>query len=50
LLPPNSRGKVRVPKSKDLNYYMNCSEDSFVDFVRRCFTWETEARIRPAEV
>jgi dual specificity tyrosine-phosphorylation-regulated kinase 2/3/4 len=50
LLPPNSRGKVRVPKSKDLNYYLNCSEEGFVNFVKGCFTWEMTGRMKPAEV
>ena len=50
LLPPNSRGKVRVPKSKELNYYLNCSDENFVDFVKKCFTWNMEDRMKPAEV
>jgi len=49
-LPPNSRGKVRVPKSKELNNYLNCSEEQFIDFVKKCFTWDIEDRMKAAEV
>jgi hypothetical protein len=46
---PNSRGKIRNPKTKDVNYFLRCPEPIFVNFVTKCFTWEAEDRLTPAE-
>ena len=33
IIVPNSRGKVRIPGSKNLYNLMNCSDKDFVDFI-----------------
>lgn len=49
MLPPNAQGKVRVPHSRDIEYYLNCNDHEFTDFVRRCFCWRMEDRLKPSE-
>ena len=46
---PNSRGKIRTPGSRDVNYFIRCSDDSFLDLIRKCFVWEGEKRITAVE-
>lgn len=45
----NSRGKVRVPGSKNLEAFLNCNSPSFVDFIERCLHWDPKKRITPIE-
>jgi len=33
MIQPNSRGKVRVPGSKDLRALLDCKDNDFADFI-----------------
>jgi len=46
---PNSRGKVRKPGTKVLEDILECSDQSFVNFVERCLEWDPEKRMSPDE-
>lgn len=46
---PNSRGKIRSPATKDVNYFLRSSDNKFINFVERCFTWDAKSRMTPAE-
>ena len=48
-IAPNSRGKIRTPNTKNLNYFLRCPDQTFISFVQRCFTWEAEERLTPSE-
>ncbi|KAL4448796.1 hypothetical protein ABPG74_012885 [Tetrahymena malaccensis] len=45
----NSRGKIRTPSTKHINYYLRCPDENFIDFVSKCFTWKNHERMSPAE-
>jgi dual specificity tyrosine-phosphorylation-regulated kinase 2/3/4 len=45
----NSRGKLRKPASKDLQAMLKTTDPDFVDFLRGCFEWKPEARLKPEE-
>jgi dual specificity tyrosine-phosphorylation-regulated kinase 2/3/4 len=46
---PNSRGKMRYPNTKTLEDILECNDEPFLDFIRRCFEWDNSARISPEE-
>ncbi|CAG9461229.1 unnamed protein product [Pedinophyceae sp. YPF-701] len=46
---PNSRGRVRQPGNKSLKGVLGGSDAGFIDFVRRCLTWDPEERLTPDE-
>jgi len=63
-LVPNSHGKVRKPGTKVLEDILECSDQSFVNFVevsctfliatmfslsQRCLEWDPEKRMTPDE-
>lgn len=56
-LPPNSRGKVRRPSSKDLSSFLRVSTTNindpesglFVDFITKCLAWDPQQRWSPAQ-
>ena len=45
----NSRGKLRQPGTKDINYYLRCNEDNFINFISKCLKWEASKRMTPSE-
>ncbi|KAG8233489.1 hypothetical protein J437_LFUL013738 [Ladona fulva] len=45
----NSRGRQRIPGSKDLASALDCSHAPFVDFIRRCLEWDSRKRMTPQE-
>ncbi|XP_071453889.1 dual specificity tyrosine-phosphorylation-regulated kinase 4 [Hetaerina americana] len=45
----NSRGRQRVPGSKDLATALDCNQPSFVDFISRCLEWDSRKRMTPQE-
>jgi dual specificity tyrosine-phosphorylation-regulated kinase 2/3/4 len=47
IITPNSRGRVRVPGSKNLHTLMQCSDRDFVDFIDKCIEWKPEKRLTP---
>jgi dual specificity tyrosine-phosphorylation-regulated kinase 2/3/4 len=44
---PNTRGKERIPNSKNLQKMLNCGDEYFVDFVDKCIEWDTNDRLTP---
>ncbi|XP_067937121.1 dual specificity tyrosine-phosphorylation-regulated kinase 4-like [Watersipora subatra] len=45
----NSKGKKRVPGSKDLSQAVKTSDEKFLDFIKRCLDWNPETRMKPEE-
>jgi dual specificity tyrosine-phosphorylation-regulated kinase 2/3/4 len=47
----SKRGKLRGPPgSKDLSQALkNCDDPLFIDFLKRCFEWDPQVRITPAQ-
>jgi dual specificity tyrosine-phosphorylation-regulated kinase 2/3/4 len=46
---PNSRGKIRLPNSKNIKKFLKGADNEFIDLVVRCFRFNPKARIKPAE-
>ena len=46
---PNSRGKKRHPKSKDLMTAVKCSDPLFIDFLQNCLAWDPKERYKPED-
>lgn len=46
---PNSRGKKRHPKSKDLMTAVKCSDPLFIDFLQCCLRWDPKQRYKPED-
>jgi serine/threonine protein kinase len=44
---PNSRGKKRMPGTKDLMSAVKCSDPLFIDFLRCCLHWDPKLRYSP---
>ena len=44
---PNSRGKKRLPGTKDLAGAIKCRDPSFISFLEGCLRWEPEDRMTP---
>lgn len=50
IIVTNSRGRKRKPNSKSLQQVLNkCSDELFLDFIRRCLDWNPLSRITPLE-
>lgn len=47
LVVPNSRGKVRIPNSKDWRTVLRCNDSNFIDFVKKCLVWDPSKRLTP---
>ncbi|DAZ97155.1 TPA: hypothetical protein N0F65_004769 [Lagenidium giganteum] len=45
----NSRGRKRVPSSRNFKTVLRCEDDAFVNFLKRCFTWEPALRMSPEQ-
>lgn len=49
-IKPNSKGKIRRPNTKSLEYILqSCEDEQFADFVRKFFIWEPQERMTPHE-
>lgn len=46
---PNSKGRKRRPGTKTLEGVLKCNDKVFLDFLRRCLTWDPEQRMTPRE-
>ena len=46
---PNSKGKIRKPKSKKFKEFLQCNNESFIDFIKKCLKWEPKNRLSPEE-
>ena len=44
---PNSNGKIRLPNTKLLHEIFEWDDESFLDFLERCFEWVLEERLSP---
>ena len=36
----NSRGKRRMPGTKELSHVLRCRDPVFLDFIERCLEWD----------
>ncbi|XP_015208600.2 dual specificity tyrosine-phosphorylation-regulated kinase 4 isoform X1 [Lepisosteus oculatus] len=45
----NSKGRKRRPNSKDLASVLKTNDPLFLDFLRRCLTWDPQKRMTPDE-
>uniref|UniRef100_A0A8C4NMM0 dual-specificity kinase n=1 Tax=Dicentrarchus labrax TaxID=13489 RepID=A0A8C4NMM0_DICLA len=45
----NSKGKKRRPNSKELSAAMKTNDALFLDFIKRCLTWDPTKRMTPDE-
>jgi dual specificity tyrosine-phosphorylation-regulated kinase 2/3/4 len=43
----NSRGKLRKPNGKPLDYVIGDEDDDFNDFVIKCLDWNPNTRLTP---
>lgn len=46
----NSRGKKRVPCSKNIEHILKGAEGGFLDIVKRCLEWDPNTRISAEEI
>jgi dual specificity tyrosine-phosphorylation-regulated kinase 2/3/4 len=46
---PNSKGKIRQPNTKSLKKFLKGADAEFIDLVYKCFNFEPNKRIKPAE-
>ena len=46
-LVENSRGKTRLPDSKDLSKIISCDDPEFVDFIDKWTEWKLSDRLTP---
>jgi dual specificity tyrosine-phosphorylation-regulated kinase 2/3/4 len=45
----NSRGKVRKPNTKSLDWVLDCDDEKFLDLLTKCLEWDPCKRITSAE-
>lgn len=45
----NSKGRRRKIGSKNLSSALKCTDELFIDFLMKCFTWDPEKRMTPLE-
>ncbi|KAL0962875.1 hypothetical protein UPYG_G00346630 [Umbra pygmaea] len=45
----NSKGRKRQPNSKDLASVLTTDDPLFLDFIKRCLTWDPKQRMTPDE-
>lgn len=46
---PNSKGKVRIPGSLEINSVLRCRDPNFVDLVQNCLVFDPKLRYTPDE-
>ena len=44
---PNSKGKIRVPCSKNLQNLLKTDDKDFLDFIDQCLEWKPDKRLTP---
>jgi dual specificity tyrosine-phosphorylation-regulated kinase 2/3/4 len=47
IIKANSRGKLRKPGTKPLSEIIKSNDPDLVDFLRGCFEWKPELRMKP---
>ncbi|XP_056908708.1 dual specificity tyrosine-phosphorylation-regulated kinase 4 isoform X1 [Takifugu flavidus] len=45
----NSKGKKRIPNSNELSTALKTTDPLFLDFIKRCLTWDPTKRMTPDE-
>ena len=45
----NSRGKIRIPNTKNIKKFLINSEEDLLDLIEKCLIWDTDKRITPSE-
>uniref|UniRef100_H2RU99 dual-specificity kinase n=1 Tax=Takifugu rubripes TaxID=31033 RepID=H2RU99_TAKRU len=45
----NSKGKKRIPNSNELSTALKTTDPLFLDFIKRCLTWDPTKRMTPNE-
>lgn len=49
ILMQNSRGKVRQPSTKSLSDALKINDPDLIEFMKACFEWKPEKRLKPNE-
>ena len=49
ILPPNSRGKVKQPSTRSLADALKINGPDLIEFMKACFEWKPEKRLKPNE-
>lgn len=47
LVVPDQKGKIHSPLSRSLSRALNSQDEGFLDFVRKCLTWNPAERLTP---
>lgn len=47
IIVPDSKGKIHTPLTRSLARMVNSHDELFLDFIRRCLTWNPADRITP---
>eukprot|EP00359_Climacostomum_virens_P010302 CAMPEP_0204917478 /NCGR_PEP_ID=MMETSP1397-20131031/15079_1 /ASSEMBLY_ACC=CAM_ASM_000891 /TAXON_ID=49980 /ORGANISM="Climacostomum Climacostomum virens, Strain Stock W-24" /LENGTH=490 /DNA_ID=CAMNT_0052090323 /DNA_START=135 /DNA_END=1607 /DNA_ORIENTATION=+ len=47
IVVPDSKGKTHSPNSRSLHRLLNSQDELFIDFVKRCLTWNPAERLTP---
>jgi dual specificity tyrosine-phosphorylation-regulated kinase 2/3/4 len=45
----NSKGLKRQPGGKPLQYVLRCQDNTFIEFLQKCFDWNPDTRLTPEE-
>ncbi|KAK9452782.1 kinase-like domain-containing protein [Dipodascopsis uninucleata] len=45
----SSKGRRRIPNSRNISQVLRSSDDSFIDFVAACLRWDPKKRMKPDE-
>ena len=49
ILMQNSRGKVRQPQTRSLAEALKINDPDLIEFMKACFEWKPEKRLKPNE-
>ena len=45
----NSRGRKRIPNTRDLKHVLRTNNAQFIDFIEKCLEWRPEDRMTPEQ-
>jgi len=43
----DKKGIIKNPGTKRLNDFLKTSDENFIDFLQKCFTWDANTRLTP---
>ena len=49
IIMQNSRGKIRQPSTKTLQGLLKINDPDLIEFLKGCFEWKPEKRLKPKE-